>query len=134
MKRKDAVRAIKRAWSIKQWISNIIWFFLGGLWIGLIFAAVGVCLSLTWVGIPLGRTCFYNAWACMFPYGKRIEIHSGRRPIVNFLWAILIGWWFSLLCLTTGVLCIMTVVGFFRGLQAFKLARLTFFPFGAEIT
>ncbi len=134
MKRKTAARAIKRAWSIKLLISNIVWFFLGGLWLGLIFAAVGAVLCITLVGFPLGRVCFKHALVSMFPYGKKVEIHSGRRPVANVLWAIFVGWWFSLICLVTGVLCIMTVIGFFRGLQAFKLARLTFFPFGAEIT
>lgn len=113
-------------------ISNIIWFFLGGLWIGLIFAAIGILFCITVIGLPSGKTCFHHARVAMFPYGKKVHIHSGRRPIANVLWAIFIGWWFSFLCLVTGVLCIMTVIGFFRGLQAFKLARLTFFPFGAE--
>ena len=131
---KERVRhTAKRIWSIKTRISNIVWFLLGGLWLGLIFVSIGLALCLTVVGIPLGKTCFRHAWVSMFPYGKRVEIHSGRRPIANLLWAILIGWWFSFLCLVTAVLCIATVVGFFRGLQAFKLARLTFFPFGATV-
>ncbi len=134
MEKEKAITTFKRVWTVKTVFSNIVWFFLGGLWLGLIFASIGVALCLTIIGFPAGRICYKHAWVTMFPYGKKIEIHSGRHPIANVLWAVFIGWWFTFLCLLTGVLCIMTVIGFFRGIQALKLARLTFFPFGAKIT
>ena len=134
MEKEKALSTLKRAWTVKTAISNIVWFFLGGLWLGLIFASIGVALGLTIIGFRAGKVCYRHAWVAMFPYGKKIELHTGRYPIANLLWAIFVGWWFSLLCISTGVLCMMTVVGFFRGLQAFKLARLTLFPFGAKIT
>ena len=134
MEKEKAIRTLEKIWSIKTVISNILWFFLGGLWLGLIFASLGVALCLTIIGFPAGRICYRYSFVAMFPYGKKVEIHSGKHLIGNLFWAIFVGWWFSLLFIVTGVLWIMTVIGFFRGLQALKLSRLAFFPFVAKIT
>ena len=133
MEKKTAIQAVKRAWSIKTAISNVVWFFVGGIWLGIIFASLGVALCLTVVGFRAGRVCYRHAWVAMFPYGKKVEIQSGRHPAANVIWAIFVGWWFSFLCIMTGVLCMVTVIGFFRGLQAFKLMKLAIFPFGADL-
>lgn len=132
MKRSKAKKVIQKAWTVKDVISNAIWFLLGGLWIGLIFGLAGLLLCVTVVGIPLGKQCFRAAFTSMFPYGKRVSLHPSRHPVANTVWAILVGWELALIFFVSGVLCILAVLTFFRGLQAFKLARLAFLPFGAE--
>ena len=53
--------------------------------------------------------------------------------IGNLLWFILCGWWQGLYWLFSGILLCITIVGIPFGLQCFKFAGLTFFPFGKEI-
>lgn len=51
----------------------------------------------------------------------------------NLLWFLLGGWLSGLSWLLAGVLWCITVVGIPVGLQCFKFASLSFFPFGKEI-
>jgi uncharacterized membrane protein YccF (DUF307 family) len=132
-RRKKAVRVIKKAWTVKDFISNVIWFLLGGLWLGILFVFLGLLLCLSVVGLPQGRECFRMARLYMFPYGKRVDLHMATHPVANVIWAILIGWVLALIIFTAGIALCLTVIGFFRGLQAFKLAKTALFPFGAEI-
>ena len=134
MNKKKAIKVIKQAWTVKDIISNILWFLLGGLWLGILFGFFGVILCATVVGLPLGVQCFRVALVTMFPYGKRVELHPKRNKVANIVWAVLFGWELAVVFLAAGLLCCMTVVSFFRGLQAFKLCRLAFVPFGAEIS
>lgn len=55
------------------------------------------------------------------------------KLIANILWVILGGIWTSLAWAILGVLLCITVVGIPFGLQCFKAARLTFFPFGKKV-
>ena len=100
-------------------IGNIIWFSLGGLWLGLGWALLGLLLCITILGIP---------------FGKQVEVHFDKHPVANLLWAIFFGWEMALGYLVSGVLCCITIVGIPLGLQAFKLMKLAFLPFGARVT
>ncbi|MBO5779301.1 MAG: YccF domain-containing protein [Clostridia bacterium] len=51
----------------------------------------------------------------------------------NVLWFCLCGIWLGLSWIAVGVLWCCTIVGIPVGLQCFKLAKLSFFPFGREI-
>lgn len=53
--------------------------------------------------------------------------------IGNFLWFCLCGLWLGLGWLFVGILWCITLVGIPVGLQCFKLAGLSFFPFGKEV-
>ena len=132
-RRKKAVRVIKKAWTVKDLFSNAVWFLLGGLWLGILFAFFGSLLCLSVVGIDLGKECFRASRLFMFPYGKRVDLHPRSHPVANVIWAILPGWVLALMIFVSGLACIFTVIGFFRGLQAFKLAKTALFPFGAEV-
>jgi uncharacterized membrane protein YccF (DUF307 family) len=56
------------------------------------------------------------------------------RPVMNILWAILGGGLITALEYALGglILC-LTVVGIPFGLQCFKIARLSLFPFGKDV-
>ena len=114
-------------------IANIIWFIFGGLWLGLAWAILGILLCITIVGIPFGVQCFKAAELSFAPFGKRVEVRFDKHPVANLLWAILAGWELALLYLASGVICCVTIVGIPMGLQAFKLMKLAFLPFGAEV-
>lgn len=53
--------------------------------------------------------------------------------IGNVLWFILGGIWLALMYAVAGVVLCITIIGIPFGLQAFKLARFTLWPFGSTI-
>lgn len=53
-------------------IMNIIWIFIGGIWICLSHLAFGVLLCITVIGIPFGLQHFKLAGLALTPFGKTI--------------------------------------------------------------
>ena len=53
-------------------IMNIIWFFIGGVWIWLTNILFGVLLCITIVGIPFGRQHFKLSSLALTPFGRDI--------------------------------------------------------------
>ena len=53
--------------------------------------------------------------------------------IGNFLWFIFCGFWQGLGWMIIGVLWCVTIVGIPVGVQCFKFAKMSFFPFGKEV-
>lgn len=114
-------------------IGNIIWFILGGIWLGLGWALAGLVLCITIVGIPFGLQCFKAAKLTFAPFGKQVSVHFDKHPVANLLWAIFFGWEMALGYLVSGVICCITIIGIPVGLQAFKIMKLAFLPFGAKV-
>lgn len=54
-------------------ILNIIWFFVGGLWIALTHLLWGILFSITIIGIPFGKQHFKLIHLALVPFGKKIE-------------------------------------------------------------
>lgn len=53
-------------------LMNILWIFLGGIWICLSHLAFGVLLCITIIGIPFGLQHFKLAALALTPFGKDI--------------------------------------------------------------
>ncbi len=53
-------------------LGNVIWFLFGGFWMALAHLLVGLILTLTIVGIPLGLGSFKMAGLAIAPFGKQI--------------------------------------------------------------
>lgn len=53
-------------------LMNIIWIFVGGIWISLSHLAFGVLLCITIIGIPFGMQHFKLAGLALTPFGKEI--------------------------------------------------------------
>ena len=53
--------------------------------------------------------------------------------LANIVWFLLIGLVTGLGWTLAGILCCITIVGIPLGLQSFKMAKLTFCPFGKEV-
>ena len=51
---------------------NIIWFFIGGLWIMLTHVAFGILLFITIIGIPWAKQHFKLAGLALTPFGRDI--------------------------------------------------------------
>jgi uncharacterized membrane protein YccF (DUF307 family) len=55
------------------------------------------------------------------------------KVIGNILWILLGGLWTALGWFLAGLLCCITIIGIPLGIQAFKMAKISFMPFGKEI-
>ena len=53
-------------------LMNILWIFLGGIWISLSHLVFGVLLSITIIGLPFGIQHFKLAGLALTPFGKEI--------------------------------------------------------------
>lgn len=51
---------------------NILWIFLGGIWISLSHLVFGILLCITVIGIPFGLQHFKLAALALSPFGKEI--------------------------------------------------------------
>ena len=115
-------------------LGNIIWFLFGGFIGALMWALVGFLWCCTIVGIPFGVQCFKAAFLVLWPFGKEVVYGGGSVSfIVNMLWIIFGGLELAFFHLVIGGIYCITVVGIPFGLQQFKLAKLAFMPFGAQV-
>ena len=55
-------------------IMNIIWFFVGGIWIALTHLLFGVLFYITIIGIPFGNQHFKLMKLAFSPFGKKIIV------------------------------------------------------------
>ena len=53
-------------------IMNVIWFFIGGVWIMLTHVFFGILLCITIIGIPWAKQHFKMASLALTPFGRRI--------------------------------------------------------------
>ena len=125
-------------------LGNILWFVLGGFFMGLGWWLAGALAFLSIIGIPWGRARFVIGQFTFFPFGKEAidrEELSGKRDIGtgvlgllgNIVWFVLAGWWLALGHLMSAVACFVTIIGIPFGLQHLKLAVLTLAPVGKTI-
>lgn len=54
-------------------IMNVIWFFIGGIWIALTHLVFGILLCITVIGIPFGRQHFKMMALAFTPFGREIQ-------------------------------------------------------------
>ena len=75
-----------------------------------------------------------NAPEAFWPFGKEIVYGNGMFSfLVNLIWIVFFGWEMALGNLIVGCIWCITIVGIPFGKQFFKMARLSFMPFGASV-
>ncbi len=118
-------------------IGNILWLILGGILIAIIYYIVGLLMCITIIGIPFGIQLFKLGTYALWPFGHQM-VDKPNEPgclsiVMNLIW-ILTGWWeVALLHGIFGLICFVTIVGIPFGVQHFKMALASVFPFGKEI-
>lgn len=131
-----------------RFAGNVIWFVLGGWYIALLWLIGAAVFALSIVGLPLTIAALQMASLSAWPFGREV-VHvreldgKGLTPttaltgtvgfIVNVIWACTFGVVLFLSYLVAGILCCLTLVGLPFGLQAFKLAGLSFWPVGRRV-
>ena len=125
-------------------IGNILWFILGGFWMGLGWCLAGLVAALTIVGLPWAKACFVIGQFAFFPFGKeavsrqqwtqREDIGTGPWGLLgNVLWFLFAGWWLAIGHLVAALACFVTIIGIPFGVQHIKLALLALAPIGQTI-
>ena len=120
-----------------KFIGNIFWLLFGGIIIAIIYFMVGLVICVSIIGIPFGVQLFKLGSYAMWPFGREL-VDRPNEPgclsvFMNLIW-ILFGWWeIAILHLVFGLLFCITIVGIPWGLQHFKMAIASVFPFGKEV-
>ena len=119
----------EKAYAMK-FLGNVIWFVLGGFIIALIYYLVGLLMCITVIGIPFGVQLFKLGTYSLWPFGHEM-VYRPNEPgclstIMNLIW-LLLGWW------EIAVIHGVCGVGIPWGLQHFKMAVNSIFPFGKTI-
>ena len=118
-------------------IGNILWLVLGGLLVALVYYIVGLLMCITVIGIPFGAQLFKLGTYALWPFGHELADGPGQpgclSVVMDLIW-ILAGWWeIAILHVFFGLLCCITIIGIPFGLQHFKMALASIFPFGKVI-
>jgi uncharacterized membrane protein YccF (DUF307 family) len=125
-------------------ILNVLWFVLGGVWMGLGWWVAGVVMAISIVGLPWARSCFVIGSFAFWPFGRdavRRDELTGREDmgtgalgcVGNVIWFVLAGWWLALGHLVAAVANFVTIIGIPFGFQHIKLAAIALAPVGQTI-
>jgi uncharacterized membrane protein YccF (DUF307 family) len=125
-------------------IGNVLWFVLGGFFMGLGWCLAGALAFVTIVGIPWAKACFVIGQFAFFPFGNeaisrkhlthRDDIGTGPLGLLgNVIWFLLAGLWLALGHLLSALVCFVTIIGIPFGIQHLKLAGIALAPIGKII-
>src|SRR5215470_4515869 len=100
-------------------IANLIWFFLGGIWMGLGWWLAGLIMLISIVGIPWARSCFVFGSFCFAPFGREAidrreltgkdDLGTGVLGLVgNVIWFVFAGIWLALGHVATAIVDFVT--------------------------
>jgi uncharacterized membrane protein YccF (DUF307 family) len=121
-----------------NFLGNLIWLIMGGLLTALMYWTAGLIMCITIIGIPFGVQLFKIGTLSLWPFGHDLQPKAGNETgclqvVFNVLW-ILLGWWeIALTHLVFGLILCCTIIGIPWGVQHFKLALGSIFPFGKEV-
>lgn len=116
-------------------VGNLLWFIFGGFIAFIELLVAGLLCCITIVGIPFGVQCFKLAGLAAAPFGKDVKYNVGfTATLGNILWIIFVGWETALTDLVIGAVLCLTIIGIPLGKQFFKLAAVSFMPFGSDIS
>ncbi len=125
-------------------IGNILWFVLGGVFMGLAWFLVGLLAFVTIIGIPWAKACFVIGMFSFFPFGKEAvsrkeltqqeDIGTGFLGLLgNIIWFLVAGIWLAIGHLVSAVALFVTIIGIPFGIQHVKLAFIALAPIGMTV-
>jgi len=125
-------------------LGNLLWFILGGLFLGLGWYLAGVLMICTIVGIPWARACFVMGGFALWPFGReaidrrqltgQADAGTGALGVIgNVLWFVLAGLWLAIGHLVSAVACFVSIIGIPFALQHLKLAGISLAPIGKVV-
>ena len=115
-------------------IANLIWCVPYGLIFTGMHMLVGLLLCLTIIFIPFGKQHFKLAKYACAPFTRFAYTDFDEKPKMNILWVVLGGWFIPVLIhFIVGIVLCLTIVGIPFAKKCFRLASLTFIPFGSVV-
>jgi len=125
-------------------IGNILWFVLGGVFMGLSWYFTGILAFISIIGIPWGKACFVIGTFTFFPFGNeaisRKELHlkddigTGSLGLIgNIIWFVFAGFWLALGHMISAMLNFISIIGIPFGIQHLKLAVISIAPIGKTV-
>ena len=125
-------------------IGNLLWFILGGVWMGLAWWIAGLLAYVSVVGIPWGKACFVIGQFTFFPLGKEAisrkeltqkdDMGTGTLGTVgNVIWFVFAGVWLAIGHVSSALLNFITIIGIPFGIQHLKLAGIALAPIGKTV-
>jgi uncharacterized membrane protein YccF (DUF307 family) len=125
-------------------LGNIIWFLLGGFFMGITWWLAGIIMFISIIGIPWSKACFVIGTFTFFPFGKKAVSRkdlTGKRDIGtgcpgligNVIWFVLCGLWLAIGHVISAILNFISIIGIPFGIQHLKLARISLAPIGKTI-
>ncbi len=118
-------------------IGNILWWIFGGLLTALEYFVASFILMVTIIGIPFGIQTFKIGVMCLMPFNSTIREKNRKSNLIsiimNIIWFCVGGLWIALTHVVFGIILTVTIIGIPWAKQHFKMARISFAPFGKEI-
>lgn len=123
---------------------NILWFILGGFWMGISWYVVGLIMLVSIIGIPWAKACFVIGSFAFWPFGKEVmrrdyangrgDIGTGALGLLgNIIWFIFGGIWLAIGHLLAALINFITIIGIPFGFQHLKLAAICLAPIGKTV-
>ena len=130
--------------SFMRFLLNLLWVFLGGLWMAAAWVLAGIIMAITIIGLPWTRAAFNIALYTFLPFGSKAVSRArftgqedlGTGPLGflgNIFWLVLAGWWLALLHLIHAVCFSITIIGIPFAWAHLKLAGIALWPIGKVI-
>jgi len=125
-------------------IGNVLWFLLGGVWMGLGWWLAGLVMAISIIGIPWARSCFVLGSFCFFPFGQeaidRAEL-TGQQDLGtgalgtlgNVIWFVVAGLWLAIAHVSAAIVNFVSIIGIPFGIQHLKLALCALAPIGKTV-
>ena len=119
-----------------SFVGNVLWFVLGGAWLGLSWVCAGSLFCCTIIGIPYGVASFRIARFAFFPFGKDVVPSRDAGVcafVLNLIWIVFAGFWLWIGAVVSGIAFCVTIVGIPFGIACFRIAKVSFAPLGKKV-
>ncbi len=120
-----------------NFLGNLLWIILGGLFVSLYYAVIGLVFCISIIGIPFGVQLLKIAGFALCPFGRQVVPGTNDGGclsiLMNIIWIIFGGIEIALAHVVLGITFCITIIGIPFGIQNFKMALLALTPFGKEI-
>ena len=115
---------------------NIIWFIFGGLWLSLMYLALGVLMIIPIVTIPWAIASFRIASFVVWPFGRTVVSKPNKgvgSTIGNIIWIVIAGIPIVIGHLATAAAQAVTIIGIPLAIANLKIIPVSFAPLGKDI-
>lgn len=115
-----------RWWERAAWVLvNILWLVLSGVWVAILYVAMGLICCVSVVLFPWGVACLRMAGYVLWPFGSRGPVRRAEPPALhrprNLLWLAVGGVWLVALHTVAGVGFVVTYLGMSFGARHLQM-------------